>query len=56
MSKKEIRKELETTIDNQLELIELGDFQLAQEIEQDIIYLKTLLGQTCNEFETIIMA
>jgi len=48
------RDELEQTIKNQLEVIEMGDFETAQELEQDITYLKGQLKDFTPEYSHIM--
>ena len=50
----EIEDELEVTMKHQLECIELGDFETAEELEKDISYLKSKVGDQSPDFAHLI--
>ena len=50
----EIAEELEATMKHQLECIEAGDFETAEELEADITYLKSKTGDQTPEFSHLI--
>ena len=50
----DIKKELESLKRQQQELIELGDFELAHDLEHDITFVKSKLGDKSPEFSHLI--
>jgi len=51
----DLEKELKNTLNFQAENIALGDYQIAQELEADIIYIRNELKQkNISEFSAII--